>query len=62
VPANTHGLTIVARGIETPEQFDTARAAGCHLFQGFQIAPPLEPNDASEILRVGLFAGSLAGS
>lgn len=62
VPAHEH-LTVIAQGIEKPEQLDRAHAAGCDLFQGFQIAPPLEPNDATEILRAGLFAGagSLAG-
>jgi len=57
VPANRPELTLIARGIETPDQLDAAHAAGCHLFQGFQIAPPLEPDDATEILRTGLFAG-----
>jgi diguanylate cyclase (GGDEF)-like protein len=57
IPAGQRGLTVIAQGIEKPEQLDRARAAGCHLFQGFQIAPPLEPGDATEMLRSGLFAG-----
>jgi predicted signal transduction protein with EAL and GGDEF domain len=57
IPAAGHRLTVIAQGIEKPEQLDQAHAAGCHLFQGFQIAPPLEPNDATAILRSGLFAG-----
>jgi predicted signal transduction protein with EAL and GGDEF domain len=58
IPAHNPGLTIIAQGIEKPEEFDRALEAGCHLFQGFQIAPPLEPSDASEILRNGLFSGA----
>jgi predicted signal transduction protein with EAL and GGDEF domain len=56
IPYCPRALTVIAQGIEEPEQLDRARAAGCHLFQGFLIAPPLEPNDATEILRNGLFA------
>lgn len=55
-PAQSSGLTLVAQGIEEPEQLDLASAAGCRLFQGFLIAPPLEPTDATRILRTGLFA------
>jgi len=51
-------LTVIAQDIEEPQQLDQAQAAGCHLFQGYQIAPPLEPEDATEILRTGLFAGA----
>jgi predicted signal transduction protein with EAL and GGDEF domain len=57
-PDNRPELTVIARGIERSEQLDRARAAGCHLFQGYQIAPPLEPRDATEILRAGLLAGA----
>jgi diguanylate cyclase (GGDEF)-like protein len=59
LPANKpNHLMIIAQGIEEPEQLDEAHAAGCNLFQGYQIAPPLEPEDATEILRTGLFAGA----
>jgi EAL domain-containing protein (putative c-di-GMP-specific phosphodiesterase class I) len=34
------GLEIVAKGLETPEQIDRARAAGCLLGQGFALAHP----------------------
>jgi predicted signal transduction protein with EAL and GGDEF domain len=57
-PDNRPDLTVIARGIERREQLERARAAGCHLFQGYQIAPPLEPRDATEILRAGLLAGA----
>ncbi|OLV18312.1 putative bifunctional diguanylate cyclase/phosphodiesterase [Deinococcus marmoris] len=36
------GLTSVAEGIETPEQFAQVRALGFTLAQGFYISPPLE--------------------
>jgi diguanylate cyclase (GGDEF)-like protein len=57
-PDERPDLTVIARGIERQEQLDRARAAGCHLFQGYQIAPPLEPRDATEILRAGLLAAA----
>lgn len=57
-PDDRPDLTVIARGIERPDQLEHARAAGCHLFQGYQIAPPLEPRDATEILRAGLLAGA----
>ncbi len=59
LPADRPDIAAIARGIEKPEQLDKARAAGCRLFQGFQIAPPLEPADATEILRSGIFSGPL---
>ncbi|TAJ20087.1 MAG: GGDEF domain-containing protein [Dehalococcoidia bacterium] len=35
------GRTVVAEGIETPEQWDTLRALGCDLAQGYFIARPM---------------------
>ena len=38
--ARIQGLTIVAEGIETEEEFDLARAAGCNRFQGYFLGRP----------------------
>jgi diguanylate cyclase (GGDEF)-like protein len=37
------GLSIVAEGIETPEQYQFFEEAGCDYVQGFLISTPLEP-------------------
>ena len=38
------GITSVAEGVETQEDWDVLKAAGCDLAQGFFIAKPLESN------------------
>jgi diguanylate cyclase (GGDEF)-like protein len=39
--ANALGLTVVAEGVETPEQQLFLRDSGCHILQGYYIARPL---------------------
>ena len=39
--ANALGLTVVAEGVETPEQQLFLRESGCHILQGYYIARPL---------------------
>jgi EAL domain-containing protein (putative c-di-GMP-specific phosphodiesterase class I)/GGDEF domain-containing protein len=36
------GLTVIAEGIEDDVQLDAARVAGCHVVQGYRVAPPLD--------------------
>jgi len=48
------GLAVVAEGVETGEQWDVMTAEGCHLVQGFYVAPPLDANACGELLRNGL--------
>ena len=43
-------LTTVAEGIETAEQLDELRAAGCELGQGFYFAAPLAPDEVERML------------
>ncbi|WP_367718468.1 bifunctional diguanylate cyclase/phosphodiesterase [Nitratireductor sp. GISD-1A_MAKvit] len=38
--ARIQGLTIVAEGIETEEEFELARSAGCNNFQGYLLGAP----------------------
>jgi EAL domain-containing protein (putative c-di-GMP-specific phosphodiesterase class I) len=35
------GLTIVAEGVETPDQIELLRQFGCHQAQGFGVARPM---------------------
>ena len=48
-----HGLriSVVAEGIETEAQFETLRAMGCDLGQGYLFAKPLPAADATRLLR-----------
>ena len=39
--ASELGLTVIAKGVETPAQYATLRKLGCHMAQGFGISPPL---------------------
>ncbi|MDR3738922.1 MAG: EAL domain-containing protein [Terracidiphilus sp.] len=45
------GLTAVAEGVETEEQHAILEAAGCHQYQGFLFARPLERVDTDRCLR-----------
>ncbi|SEQ49919.1 diguanylate cyclase (GGDEF) domain-containing protein [Ectothiorhodospira magna] len=39
------GLTVVAEGVETPEQFRLLRDMGCHRFQGWLFSPAVEADE-----------------
>lgn len=45
------GMTVVAEGVETTEQQAILEHAGCHGFQGFLFARPLQPEDAESCLE-----------
>jgi diguanylate cyclase (GGDEF)-like protein/PAS domain S-box-containing protein len=47
-------LSIVAEGIEFPEQWETLRGLGCELGQGFYFARPMESSAAIEYLQTTL--------
>jgi EAL domain-containing protein (putative c-di-GMP-specific phosphodiesterase class I) len=38
------GITSVAEGVETQEDWDVLKAAGCDVAQGYFIAKPLDSN------------------
>ncbi|MEN3367819.1 MAG: hypothetical protein V7606_5093 [Burkholderiales bacterium] len=48
--ANHLGLTAVAEGVETEEQFEFLAAHGCPLIQGYLTGRPLLPEDAVDLL------------
>ncbi len=43
------GVTVVAEGVETKEQYDLLKEAGCHMIQGFYFSKPV-PADRFEAL------------
>ncbi len=59
----TFELSIVAEGIEFPEQWETLRGLGCELGQGFYFAKPMESSAAIEYLQstLGVSAAPEAG-
>ena len=58
----TFELSIVAEGIEFPEQWETLRALGCELGQGFYFAKPMEPTEAIEFLKSSLETSAAPGA
>jgi EAL domain-containing protein (putative c-di-GMP-specific phosphodiesterase class I) len=44
--AKSLGLSVIAEGIESQEQFDILRGLGCDFFQGYLIAKPMPAEDA----------------
>lgn len=48
------GMTAVAEGAETVEQWDLLEQLGCPIAQGFLLALPMREADASRLLSVGV--------
>jgi diguanylate cyclase (GGDEF)-like protein/PAS domain S-box-containing protein len=46
------GKTVIAEGIETPDQLAQLRALGCSLGQGYLLARPLSPDAAASVVAV----------
>ncbi|MBV8295962.1 MAG: EAL domain-containing protein [Acidimicrobiia bacterium] len=46
-------VSVVAEGVETPEQLYVLRRIGCQQAQGFHLARPLPPKEFAELLRAG---------
>ena len=55
--AHTFGLTVVAEGVEEPEQLARLRADGCDLVQGYLLYRPLPADEAGALLRTPVAAG-----
>jgi diguanylate cyclase (GGDEF)-like protein len=49
--ARSLGLTVIAEGVETTEQLDLVRTAGCDAVQGFLVSGPLPEADARLFLE-----------
>ena len=45
------GMSIIAEGIEAPEEIEVLRQLGCGFGQGFLVSPPIPENDAVPLLR-----------
>ena len=52
--ARALGLTVVAEGVETDQQFELVRAAGCGEMQGFYFSPAVPAPKINDMLRNGL--------
>ncbi|MCM4081038.1 putative bifunctional diguanylate cyclase/phosphodiesterase [Paractinoplanes hotanensis] len=60
--AESLNLTVVAEGIETPEQHADLVALGCRLGQGYLFSRPVPPNEATALLLAGAPKPSPAGA
>jgi len=59
--AEIFGLTVIAEGIERPEQRERLLALGCELGQGHLLSPAVDPTEADALLfEVGLLGGPSA--
>ena len=58
--AHTLGLTVVAEGIETEEQWTAVQGLNCDLIQGFHFARPLDAEQATRYLARELARGKAA--
>jgi diguanylate cyclase (GGDEF)-like protein/PAS domain S-box-containing protein len=48
---NSLGKTVIAEGIENAAQLSQLRARGCRFGQGFLLAPPMNANEALQLLQ-----------
>ncbi len=49
--AKSLGLRVVAEGVETRQQLEFLRAAGCHAYQGYYFSVPLPAGAFAELVR-----------
>ncbi len=49
--AKNFGLTVVAEGVETKEQFDLLREWGCDEIQGYYFYKPLSVKEIEDVLK-----------
>jgi len=50
--SNSLGLSVIAEGVEKPEQLELLRKRGCHLIQGFHFSEPLSVDEMTNYLSV----------
>jgi len=59
--ANDHGAQVIAEGVERAEEFETVKALGVHLVQGFYLHRPGAPLGGSNgVVAVPSPAASVA--
>ncbi|MBX3594567.1 bifunctional diguanylate cyclase/phosphodiesterase [Sphingomonas sp.] len=51
--ARSLGLTVVAEGVETPEQLELLAKEGCQFYQGYLCAAPLSVADLAALVETG---------
>lgn len=51
--ARNLGLTVIAEGVECPDQLERLRLADCDKAQGYMFSRPVERNAAAELIRTG---------
>jgi predicted signal transduction protein with EAL and GGDEF domain len=51
--AHEVGLSVIAEGVETAEQFEFLRSLGCNEGQGFLLSKPVPPEEFTKLLRRG---------
>jgi diguanylate cyclase len=49
--AHSFGMSVIAEGVETPEQLAFLRELGCEDFQGFLFSPPVPAHEAVQCFR-----------
>ena len=49
--AREYGLTVVAEGVETMEQYIFLRALGCDAIQGYLFSPPIKEENYTKLLK-----------
>ncbi len=60
--ARALGLTVIAEGVETHQQLDLVRRAGCESAQGFLFSHPLPPDEAFALLAAPAPWAALVGA
>ena len=60
--ANDHGAQVIAEGVERAEEFDTVKALGVHLVQGFYLHRPGAPLGGSNGTGSASVATPISGS
>ena len=59
--AHSLGLTVIAEGVETPQQLDMLKERQCDKGQGFLFAKPLDPQGFEQVLKKGSLPGFKRG-
>ena len=55
--ARALSLTVVAEGVETPEQAEFLRACGCDILQGYLLGRPMPPAQLADYMQEGRHTG-----